>query len=77
MSKQEVKSTNRLDLHGIRHQVVGRTVENFVLLNQYTIPLTIICGNSQRMIDIVKAKLDDLDIIYVDKYYGTILVIKI
>jgi len=47
-----------LDLHGIRHDQVARTVENFVLLNQDQIPLEIICGNSQRMIDLVISVLD-------------------
>ena len=40
-----------LDLHGIRHSEVDRLVENFVLLNEP--PLTIITGNSQRMMEIV------------------------
>ena len=43
--------TKRLDLHGIRHAEVDRLVENFVLLNEP--PLTIITGNSQRMMEIV------------------------
>ena len=40
-----------LDLHGVRHAEVDRLVENFVLLNEP--PLTIITGNSQRMMEIV------------------------
>ena len=49
---------NELDLHGIRHKDVERIVENFVLLNET--PLTIICGNSNRMQDIVQHKLNEL-----------------
>ena len=45
-----------LDLHGIRHDDVDRIVENFVLLNES--PLTIICGNSDRMIKLVQETLD-------------------
>ena len=45
----------KLDLHGIRHAEVDRLVENFILMNQDEIPLTIICGNSQPMIDLVEA----------------------
>jgi len=45
-----------LDLHGIRHDDVDRIVENFVLLNEP--PLTIICGNSDRMIKLVRETLD-------------------
>ena len=44
-------ATKTLDLHGIRHSEVNRLVENFVLLNEP--PLTIITGNSQRMMEIV------------------------
>ena len=43
----------KLDLHGIKHQEVDRVVENFVFLNQGDVPLEIVCGNSQRMIDLV------------------------
>ena len=47
-----------LDLHGGRHADVERLVENFVLLNEP--PLKIICGNSDRMQEIVRFKLYDL-----------------
>ena len=42
-----------LDLHCIRHHDVDRMVENFILMNQNSLPLTIICGNSKVMIDLV------------------------
>ena len=45
-----------LDLHGIRHNEVDRLVENFVLLEEP--PLTVLCGNSDRMIKLVKDVLD-------------------
>ena len=44
-----------LDLHGVRHDDVERLVENLVLLNQ---EWKIICGNSDKMIEIVREKLD-------------------
>ena len=43
---------NTLDLHGIKHEDVDRLVENFVLLKEP--PLTIVCGNSDRMIELVR-----------------------
>ena len=46
----------QLDLHGVKHEDVDRIVENFVLLT--TPPLTIICGNSDRMIKLVQETLD-------------------
>ena len=42
-----------LDLHGIRHHEVDLKVENFILCNQKELPLTIICGNSEPMMDLV------------------------
>lgn len=41
-----------LDLHGVRHHEVDRLVENFILLNQKSVPLTIICGNSEKMVSL-------------------------
>ena len=41
-----------LDLHGVRHRDVDRLVENFVLLEEP--PLTIICGNSDKMPEMIK-----------------------
>jgi hypothetical protein len=52
----------QLDLHGVRHHQVELMVENWVLMNQSSVPLTIICGNSQRMIDIVYSVLTELDL---------------
>ena len=45
-----------LDLHGVRHHEVDRLVENFVILEEP--PLTIICGNSNKMIELVRIVLD-------------------
>jgi hypothetical protein len=42
-----------LDLHGVRHHEVDRLVENFIFMNQGSLPLKIICGNSHIMIDLV------------------------
>lgn len=51
-------SSNTLDLHGIKHEDVDRIVENFVLMN--TPPLTIVCGNSDTMIGLVRKTLDNI-----------------
>ena len=44
-----------LDLHGTRHEEVELLVENLILLND---EWKIICGNSDKMIQIVRKKLD-------------------
>ena len=64
---------NKLDLHGIRHAEVDRLVENFILMNQNDIPLTIICGNSQPMIDLVETVISRINCSRVSRIqYGVI-----
>ena len=65
----------RLDLHGVRHHEVDLMVENFILVNQSQIPLTIICGNSQKMIDLVYEVIDRIgcDNVAMDQY-GVIVI---
>ena len=48
----------KLDLHAVRHHEVDLMVENFIFLNQHDIPLTIICGSSSKMVELVKVVLD-------------------
>lgn len=69
---------HKLDLHGVRHYEVHDTVENFILLNQHEIPLTIVCGNSQRMIDLVNEVICEIgcDDVVMD-FYGIIVIRKI
>ena len=55
-----------LDLHGVRHHEVNELVLDFVLRNQESIPLVIICGNSVKMISITKSCLDSNEIKYED-----------
>ena len=71
-------NNSALDLHGIKHDQVARKVENFVLLNQDQIPLEIICGNSQRMIDLVISVLDRIGCENYERIdYGTIMIRKL
>lgn len=60
----------KLDLHGVRHHEVELMVENFILMNQQQIPLTIICGNSQRMIDLVYGVINSIgcENVVMDRY---------
>ena len=48
----------KLDLHGVRHQEVDALVENFVLMNQDSFPLTVICGNSVKMVKLAEVVLN-------------------
>lgn len=69
---------HRLDLHGRRHHEVDTLVENFIYLNQDEIPLTIVCGNSQKMIDIVYNVVNRIDCndVVMDQY-GVIVIRKV
>jgi hypothetical protein len=63
---------NKLDLHGVRHSEVDRLVENFILMNQGELPLTIVCGNSGKMIDLVNAVVRRINVKSTMLQYGTI-----
>ena len=47
-----------LDLHGLIHHEIEIKVENFIFLNQEELPLTIICGNSDKMISLATKTLN-------------------
>ena len=68
----------KLDLHGVRHHDVDLKVENFILLNQDQVPLTIVCGNSQRMIELVNKVIDSIgcEEVIMDQY-GVIIIRRI
>lgn len=64
----------KLDLHGVRHSEVNDKVINFVLVNQYHLPLSIVCGNSQKMISLVQMSLQNINCQFIMLRYGTITV---
>ena len=59
-------SSHILDLHGYRHHEVDLAVENFIYLNQEEMPLTNICGNSEKMLSLVRIVLDRSNAEYFD-----------
>lgn len=68
----------KLDLHGLKHHEVSIKVENFVLLNQNELPIEIVCGKSQKMIDIVTNVLDQIECEeYIIKDFGSVIIRKI
>ena len=52
----------KLDLHGVRHSEVDSLVEDFIYRYQYEFPLEIICGNSGKMIKLVHAVTDRIEV---------------
>ena len=61
-----------LDLHTVRHYDAEEQVLDFVYEYQEDIPLIIICGNSNRMINITKEILSKNDIIFSEPRYGIV-----
>ena len=65
---------SELDLHGIRHQEVDALVENFVLTNQNRFPLTVICGNSVKMVKLAEDTLNRIGCEYTMYRFGVITI---
>ena len=66
-----------LDLHGIRHLDVTNEVLDFVFQHQNLIPLIIICGNSNKMINLVESSLNSNSIMFSMPRFGIIRVEKL
>ncbi len=64
----------KLDLHGVRHSEVDKLVEDFIYMNQYDMPLEIICGNSEKMIKLVHSVTDRIGVETHMYRYGIIIV---
>lgn len=64
----------KLDLHGVRHYEVKRVVEDFIYMNQKEMPLEIICGNSNKMIHLVREVTDRIKVETHTFRYGIIIV---
>ena len=68
----EDRGITHLDLHGVKHQDVSDEVINFILQHQHLLPLIIICGNSNKMIEIVSQILKTSDIVFSSPRFGII-----
>ena len=66
----------KLDLHGGRHQEVDALVENFVLMNQDSFPLTVICGNSVKMVKLAETVLNRIGCEYSMYRFGVLTIGK-
>ena len=77
MKISKEKGITHLDLHGTRHQDVSNEVIDFVFQYQKEIPLIIICGNSNRMIQYVEEALNTNSIMFSMPRFGIIRVEKL
>jgi hypothetical protein len=66
-----------LDLHGLRHHEVEDEVVDFIYQYQSLLPLLIICGNSNRMIELVEDSLIKVSSVFSKPRFGIIRVEKI
>ncbi|MDC1082215.1 hypothetical protein OAQ53_03960 [Gammaproteobacteria bacterium] len=73
----EERGITHLDLHGVRHQEASDEVIDFVYQYQEMLPLIIICGNSNRMIEITESSLNSNSIMFSKPRFGIIRVEKL
>ena len=66
-----------LDLHGLRHIDVPDEVIDFIYQHQTKLPLIIICGHSNRMIEITESTLKQNSIMFSMPRFGIIRIEKL
>ncbi len=66
------RGITHLDLHGIKHQDVEDEIVDFVYQNQSLLPLIIICGNSNKMIEISSNVLSKKSIEFSSQRFGVL-----
>lgn len=73
----EERGITHLDLHGVKHFEVSPLVLDFILRYQDKLPLIIICGNSNQMINLVCKELEKNSFIYSSPRFGIIRIERI
>ena len=66
----EERGITHLDLHGVRHQEASDEVIDFVYQYQEMLPLIIICGNSNKMIELAESSLNSNSIVFSKPRFG-------
>ena len=77
MSIFEERGITHLDLHGVKHKDVDDEILDFIYQNQDKLPLIIICGNSNKMIQIVSIILKKVDIKFSSPRFGIMRIEKV
>ena len=72
MNTFEERGITHLDLHGVKHIDVDSEVIDFIFQYQDFLPLIIICGNSNKMISVVKSVLVGKEISFSSPRFGII-----
>lgn len=71
------RGITHLDLHGIKHQDVEDEILDFVYKHQDKLPLIIVCGNSNKMIEISSSFLTKKDIKFTSVRYGVLRIDRV
>ena len=68
----EERGITHLDLHGVRHNDAKTDVLEFVFQYQDLLPLIIISGNSNKMLEIVSTELKKEEILFSSPRFGVL-----
>ena len=71
------KGISHLALHGTKHNDVDAEILDFTYQYQDQLPLIIICGNSNKMIEIASAILYKADIGFSSPRFGNLRIEKV
>tara|TARA_Y100000768_G_scaffold50960_1_gene33311 strand:- start:169 stop:402 length:234 start_codon:yes stop_codon:yes gene_type:complete len=71
------RGITHIDLHGVKHKDVDNEILDFIYQNQDKLPLIIICGNSNKMIQIVSITLKKVDIKFSSPRFGIMRIEKV
>ena len=71
------KGISHLDLHGIKHNDVDDEILDFTFQHQDQLPLIIICGNSNKMIEIASTTLNNANIEFSSPRFGILRIEKV
>ena len=71
------RGITHLDLHGVKHQDASNEVLDFVYQYQDRLPLIIICGNSNKMIEIASNTLQQSNIEFSSPRFGIIRIERV
>ena len=71
------KGILHLDLHGIKHNDVDNEILDFIFQHQDKLPLIIICGNSNKMIEIASNCLKKANIEFSFPRFGILRIEKV
>ena len=72
-----VRGITHIDLHGVKHKDVDDEILDFIYQNQDKLPLIIICGNSNKIIQIVFITLKKVDIKFSSPRFGIMRIEKV